>query len=188
MEKEMKKLPIGLQTFNKLRKDNAVYVDKTEEIYNLMKNRSVYFLSRPRRFGKSLLISTLKELFKGSKELFEGLYVYDKWDWTKTSPVIHLDFAEITYSTSEELKFSLNKFIELRAQEEELENNFNEYIKLTAKNLNVDNNKMIEMIKKWYNGYSWDGKVFVYNPFSTLVFLITKSLKIIVLKQERQHF
>jgi hypothetical protein len=77
----------------------------------------VYFLSRPRRFGKSLLISTLKELFKGNKELFEGLYIYDKWDWSKTNPVIHLDFAEITYSTSDELKASLNKFVELTAEE-----------------------------------------------------------------------
>jgi hypothetical protein len=61
----------------------------------------VYFLSRPRRFGKSLLIkATIKELFKGNKELFEGLYIYDKWNWAKTNPVIHLDFAEIAYKTS----------------------------------------------------------------------------------------
>jgi len=80
----MKILPIGTQTFEKLRKSNAVYVDKTEHIYNLISTGSVYFLSRPRRFGKSLLISTFKELFKGNKELFEGLYyIYDKWDWAK---------------------------------------------------------------------------------------------------------
>jgi predicted AAA+ superfamily ATPase len=69
----MRRLPIGIQAFEKLRKDNAVYVDKTEHIYKLINSGSVYFLSRPRRFGKSLLISTLKNLFKGNKEIFEGL-------------------------------------------------------------------------------------------------------------------
>jgi predicted AAA+ superfamily ATPase len=73
-------LPIGMQTFEKLRDNNAVYVDKTKHIYELISTGRVYFLSRPRRFGKSLLISTLKELFKGNEELFEGLYIYDKWD------------------------------------------------------------------------------------------------------------
>jgi hypothetical protein len=85
----MKKLPLGTQSFEKLRKDGAVYVDKTEYVYNLINTGSVYFLSRPRRFGKSLLISTLKELFKGNKEIFEGLYIYDKWEWTKKYPVIN---------------------------------------------------------------------------------------------------
>jgi hypothetical protein len=60
----------------------------------LINSGRVYFFSRPRRFGKSLLISTFEELLKGNKKLFEGLYIYDKWDWTKTSPVIHLDFVE----------------------------------------------------------------------------------------------
>ena len=95
-EKGMKRLPIGTQAFEKLRRNNAVYVDKTEHVYNLINNGSVYFLSRPRRFGKSLLISTLKNLFEGKKELFEGLYIWDKWDWTKKNPVIHLDLSKIT--------------------------------------------------------------------------------------------
>jgi predicted AAA+ superfamily ATPase len=86
---KMKRLPIGTQAFNVLRKDGAIYVDKTEHIYNLISNGRIYFLSRPRRFGKSLLISTLKELFKGNKEIFEGLYIYDKWEWTKKYPVIN---------------------------------------------------------------------------------------------------
>ncbi|MDR2616947.1 MAG: AAA family ATPase [Endomicrobium sp.] len=94
----------------KLRTDNYVYVDKTEHVYNLINNGSVYFLSRPRRFGKSLLISTFKELFKGKKEIFEGLYIYDKWEWTKKYPVIHLDFAEIGYKNSDELEKSFNVF------------------------------------------------------------------------------
>jgi hypothetical protein len=69
----MNMLPIGIQSFEKLRNANAVYVDKTQHIWNLVNNGSVYFLSRPRRFGKSLLVSTLSELFEGKKELFNGL-------------------------------------------------------------------------------------------------------------------
>jgi hypothetical protein len=285
----MKKLPIGTQTFEKLISDNAVYVDKTEYIYNLINSGRVYFLSRPRRFGKSLLISTFEELFKGNKKLFEGLYIYDKWDWTKTSPVIHLDFTKITYTTNEELEFSLNKFVELKAQEneividkefllamkfaqlieklhkksgervvilvdeydkplidnlskeglyqevkrrlhdfyqvikasdehlrfvfltgvsqfsglsifsglnnlnditmdlrygaicgytqEELETNFKEYIESTSQMMQITKEEILSQIKRWYNGYSWDGKVFVYNPFSTLMFFDKKEFE-----------
>jgi hypothetical protein len=110
----MKKLPIGTQSFSKLIEDNKIYVDKTEHIYNLIDNGDVYFLSRPRRFGKSLLINTFKELFKGNKKIFEGLYIYiyDKWDWGKTNPIIHLDFTEIGYKSSDELGRSLNIFLD----------------------------------------------------------------------------
>ena len=117
----MRILPIGLQTFKKLRNNSAIYVDKTEHIYNLIINGSVYFLSRPRIFGKSLLISTLKELFKGNKGLFEGLYIRDKWDWTKKYPVIHLDFGEIQYKTVEQLEISLNRFLNDVAKKEDIQ-------------------------------------------------------------------
>ena len=79
----MKKLPIGIQSFTTIREDDYLYVDKTADIYRMVSSGMVYFLSRPRRFGKSLLISTLDTLFSGRKELFEGLFIYDKWDWTK---------------------------------------------------------------------------------------------------------
>jgi hypothetical protein len=69
----MKKLPIEIQTFEDLRKNNYVYVDKTELIHRMISTGKIYFLSRPRRFGKSLLVSTLDALFSGKKELFEGL-------------------------------------------------------------------------------------------------------------------
>ncbi|HCO12004.1 MAG TPA: hypothetical protein DIT19_02100, partial [Desulfonauticus sp.] len=88
----MKKLPIGIQTFRKIREEDYVYVDKTKEAYELVNNYTYVFLSRPRRFGKSLFLDTLKELFEGNKKLFEDLYIYDKWDWDKKYPVIHLDF------------------------------------------------------------------------------------------------
>ena len=77
----MKKLPIGLQTFRKLIEDDCVYVDKTRYILELIRSGTYFFLSRPRRFGKSLLISTLKEIFSGQRELFKGLYIEDRIDW-----------------------------------------------------------------------------------------------------------
>ncbi len=94
----MKKLPTGIQTFSKIREDNYAYVDKTENIYNLIQNGTYYFLSRPRRFGKSLLIDTIAELFKGSKEYFKGPYIYDKWDWNVKYPVIKINFGGGDYS------------------------------------------------------------------------------------------
>ncbi|MDR3309558.1 MAG: AAA family ATPase, partial [Tannerella sp.] len=88
----LRNLPIGVQSFEKMRKDDYVYVDKTEAIYRIVTGGNIYFLSRPRRFGKSLTVSTLEELFKGNKALFEGLYIHDKWDWTKHYPVIRIDW------------------------------------------------------------------------------------------------
>jgi hypothetical protein len=70
----MQKLPIGTQSFQKLRNENSIYVDKTNHIFNLINNGSVYFLSRPRRFGKSLLINTIDALFKANKLIFEGYW------------------------------------------------------------------------------------------------------------------
>jgi len=71
----MKKYPIGIQDFRVLRQGGYIYVDKTREIAELVNSGKYYFLSRPRRFGKSLLISTLKYLFEGERELFEGLWI-----------------------------------------------------------------------------------------------------------------
>ncbi len=91
MEK-IKKLPIGVQDFKSVREEDYLYIDKTKSIYNLITEGKYYFLSRPRRFGKSLLVSTLKYLFQGEKELFKGLYIYDKYDFPK-HPVIHITFG-----------------------------------------------------------------------------------------------
>ena len=70
----MQKLPIGIQTFEEFRKENYLYIDKTKQILQMIENGKCYFLSRPRRFGKSLTISTLESMFKGQAELFKGLY------------------------------------------------------------------------------------------------------------------
>jgi Predicted AAA-ATPase/PD-(D/E)XK nuclease superfamily len=94
---EKKILPLSRQSFRKLREDNCIYVDKTQHIYSLCRDGGMYFLSRPRRFGKSVLLSTIHELFVGSKELFEGTWIADKWDWTQKSPVIHISFLTVSY-------------------------------------------------------------------------------------------
>ena len=88
-----KLLPIGIQTFSRLREDDAYYVDKTPLLLSLIRGGSRYFLSRPRRFGKSLLVSTLKELFEGNEALFEGLAIHKMWDWSRRYPVVRLDFS-----------------------------------------------------------------------------------------------
>lgn len=93
----MKILPIGVQSFTKLRERNCVYVDKTRLIHQLVTNGTYYFFSRPRRFGKSLLVSTLKELYLGNKAVFEGLWIEPHWDWSKKHPVVHISFDAVDY-------------------------------------------------------------------------------------------
>ena len=88
----MQKLPIGIQTFSKIREDDYIYIDKTKEALELIEDYSYTFLSRPRRFGKSLFLDTLHNIFEGKKELFQGLYIYDKWDWETTYPVIKISW------------------------------------------------------------------------------------------------
>jgi hypothetical protein len=105
-------LPVGRQYFASIRKDNAIYVDKTAYIYNLCHPAdSAYFLSRPRRFGKSLTLDTISELFSGNKALFEGLWIADKWDWTETYPVIRMSLDAIGHKIGleEALVKNLNK-------------------------------------------------------------------------------
>ena len=88
----LKKLPIGIQTFSQIQEENYLYIDKTKEAFELIESYKYAFLSRPRRFGKSLFLDTLKNIFEGKKELFEGLYIYDKWDWSKKHPVIKISW------------------------------------------------------------------------------------------------
>ncbi len=277
----MKKLPIGIQDFRKLREGGFLYIDKTESIYQLSAHSGYYFLSRPRRFGKSLLVSTMRELFLGSKELFEGLWIEDKWDWERRHPVLHIPFSSLGYKslgleralqelldevietydlevneealekkfrevleslskkenevvllideydkpiidylgnkieqakTNQQIlknfysvikdsdphlrlvfitgvsKFSkvsifsdLNNLEDLTLSDyltagmmgytqEELEYYFKDYIPPTAEALNFSEEELLLKVKEWYNGYSWDGKNFVYNPFSILNF------------------
>ena len=257
-----------------------VYVDKTEIIRRMISEGRIYFLSRPRRFGKSLLISTLEALFRGRKELFEGLYIYDRWDWSQQYPVVKIDWTQIDHSTPEKMESSLifhlrriaqNYGMALSAEsaldgfgelieslyrrtgkqvvvlideydnpitdhlfdpnldvirrtvhdfyriikgadeylrfvfltgvskfsglsifsalnnlqdmtlheqyapicgytQEELERAFPEYIDHAAEYLNMTREYLLDRIRYWYNGYTWDGKTAVYNQFSTLQF------------------
>ena len=280
----MKKLPIGIQEFSKLREGGFLYVDKTEFVYNLINSASYYFLSRPRRFGKSLLLNTIKEVFKGNKELFEGLWIYDKIEWEEY-PIIKISFSSVDYfnlglekaidsmlediakdydivfekqsfsSRFKELiqKLSSNKKVVILIDEydkpiidyiddipqadenrkilksfysvikdsdnyirfffvtgvskfskvsifsdlnnlnditldenysvitgytqEELEYYFPEYINSVEKKYKGIFADIIAEIKKWYNGYSWDGSTYVYNPFSILNFFAKRAFR-----------
>jgi hypothetical protein len=286
----MKNLPVGIQSFGNIRKDNYLYVDKTEYIYRMVTTGRIYFLSRPRRFGKSLTVDTLEALFTGRKEWFEGLYIYDKWDWETKYPVIRIDWSQITCDTPKDLERSITgwfrtvaadhgigltaadypvdcfrdliaalyrktgrqtvilideydvpilhvtgksdedikamqetlhniykvmkgsdpyiRFIFLTGvsrfaglsvfsalnnpkditlsekyaalcgiTQEELENNFPEYLNAASEELSMPRRELLTEIRKWYNGYSWDGKTSVYNPFSVLLFLEEKKFK-----------
>ena len=107
-----RKLPVGIQSFESLRDDGYIYVDKTEYIYNLIDTGKVYFLSRPRRFGKSLFVTTLKAYFEGKKELFTGLKIEEleknnPEPWKKY-PVIYLNFAQNNFSQQGSLEDCLN--------------------------------------------------------------------------------
>jgi hypothetical protein len=284
----MKKLPVGIQSFEKLRNEDCLYVDKTEKIHQLITSGNAFFLSRPRRFGKSLLISMLEEVFSGSKALFEGLYIYDHWDWTQQHPVIRMDFSRMSYHTPEALNNSLfdlvkatalkhsivleaielsdrlaelieklhqstgkqvvvlideydkpitdhlsrpeiadanrealrNYYQVLKAADEhlrfifltgvskfakvsvfsglnnlrditlskdyvticgytqaELESCFDEYIRIMMDYRKVSREELLDAIRNWYNGYSWDGVQTVYNPFSTLLLFTEKVMR-----------
>jgi hypothetical protein len=281
----MQKLPIGIQSFIDLRTNDYLYVDKTKDIYRMITSGKPFFLSRPRRFGKSLFVSTLEEVFKGNKALFEGLYIYDQWDWTQQYPVIRLDFGGMSYNSSDALIRSLSDFLKstaskngiilekaeiadrfvelierlhlihgqsvvvlideydkpindhlskpdlananriilhdfyqvLKAADEhlrfvfltgvskfskvsifsglnnlndittsddysticgytqaELEFYFEPFIEQFAHSNNTTKQQIIEKIKNWYDGYSWDGINHVYNPFSTLLLFSNK--------------
>ena len=274
MEK-LPNLPVGRQYFAGVRADNAIYVDKTHYIYNLCQPaEGFYFLSRPRRFGKSLTLDTIAEIFSGSKYLFEGLWIYDKWDWSQTYPIIRLSLDAIEHSlgleqalinalqniaTKNNLKLTAQSaggiFEELiikmseqsgkkvvilideydrpiidhidvydltkAEQQRDILKSFFSILKSSSKYIRFlfitgvskfsktsifsDLNHLsdltllpdyaalcgytqdelehyfkpyldvfpadtLEKMKYWYNGYSWDGKTFVYNPFSVLNF------------------
>ncbi len=105
------KYPIGIQTFSRIREDGYVYVDKTALIYQLVSRGSIYFLSRPRRFGKSLMISTLEAYYEGRKELFEGLAIAGlEKDWLQY-PVFHIDFNGDNFAKEGVLEDKIEGFI-----------------------------------------------------------------------------
>ena len=117
----MKKLPLGIQSFRKIIEGGYVYADKTQFVYELINDASYYFLSRPRRFGKSLLLDTIGEVMGGDRELFKGLFIYESDYDFKKYPVLRLDMSNISNKTPETLEQSLVEALGERAKEEGLE-------------------------------------------------------------------
>ena len=118
----MKKLPIGIQSIKKILSENEyVYVDKTGFIKKLIdEGASHYFLSRPRRFGKSLFLNTLEEIFKGNKELFKGCEIYNSdYEWKK-HPILYVNFAQIESKTPEQLENDLKETLQELADSHQL--------------------------------------------------------------------
>jgi hypothetical protein len=162
METPVYKLPIGIQTFEKIREGEYVYVDKTRYLVNLIENGQVYFLARPRRFGKSLTVSTLEALFSGKKDLFNGLYAeaYLNRPEFEPSPVLRLDMSQITTGSGMDVfKQSLEFFTRkiAGAKEIELSGNlsygdlFNQLIEKTYQKYNA---KVVVLIDEYDKPYT----------------------------------
>ena len=102
-----RRLPLGIQTFRIIREEGYYYVDKTAWLRRLVDGGTHYFLSRPRRFGKSLLLDTVKELFEGAEPLFRGLAIHDRWDWSVRHPVVRLSFGRGNFKDPDYLAANL---------------------------------------------------------------------------------
>jgi len=111
-----KKLPIGIQSFEVIRTDNYYYVDKTTFVKRLVEEGKYFFLSRPRRFGKSLFLDTLRQAFLGRRELFRGLYLESNWDWEKSYPVIYISFGAGVIRSQEELLETFHSILRRHAE------------------------------------------------------------------------
>ncbi len=148
----MKNLPIGIQTFKKIRdkKENYIYIDKTDLAYYLItKEGGYFFLSRPRRFGKSLFLDTLKDIFEGRKEFFKGLYIYDKWNWEVKYPVIKISFGGGVTESVDDLNKTIFYLIDENKKRLKLECDYNDSIK----------NCFLDIIQKAY--YKYNQKVVI---------------------------
>ncbi|WP_295580961.1 AAA family ATPase [uncultured Lamprocystis sp.] len=108
-----KRLPIGIQTFRKIREDDYYYVDKTDFALKLIEEGTHYFLSRPRRFGKSLFLDTLAEIFASSEPLFRGLFIHDRWDWSRPAPVIRLSFGGGLLHSADRLTLKIHELLSI---------------------------------------------------------------------------
>ena len=138
----MKKLPIGIQTFSEIIEEQYTYVDKTGMAADLIENGKYYFLSRPRRFGKSLFISTLQALFEGRKELFTGLAAHNRWDWEIKYPVIKLSFAGVARTVAD-MKQDINNIL----------HDNKERLGLQCRDINDIGGCLKELIKKSFQKY-----------------------------------
>ena len=149
----MKRLPLGIQNFKEIIKDDYIYIDKTQYIYNLLNDAKYYFLSRPRRFGKSLLLDTIAEVFGGDKELFIGLWIYNSDFSFKKHPVVRIDMSGISNNTPEILEDSLTFYLKICYEEENFvyEDNTaaNAFMKLIRLLHNKYNERVVVLIDEY---------------------------------------
>ena len=138
-----KELPIGISTLGEIVNNNRVYIDKTYFISKLTTGK-YYFLSRPRRFGKSLFLDTLKQAFLGNKALFKGLHLENNWDWDKTYPVIHISFASETHDVNL-LEKNMHEIVNRIIRFYQLDNLLSETL------LNIKFSLLIEQLSLKYN-------------------------------------
>ena len=137
----MQRYPVGIQDFSELRKGGYVYIDKTALANQLIYESKYNFLSRPRRFGKSLFVSMLENLFQGKKEYFEDLDIYEKWNWEETNPVIKISFNNIGYKNMG-LETAINEVLDATARQ----------YKLTLSST-YNSSKFKELIEKLFEKY-----------------------------------
>jgi len=146
LAKHRLKLPIGIQNFREIREEGYYYIDKTPIVHKLSESGKYFFLSRPRRFGKSLFLDTLAEAFSGNKPLFEGLYLEQHWDWSKKHPVIRVSFVEGLLANRKELDHLIHVQLEQNAEalginlvprEEGVSVRFNHLIRLAHKHFHL---------------------------------------------------
>ncbi|MCY4634558.1 MAG: AAA family ATPase [Acidobacteria bacterium] len=183
-----RRLPIGMQTFREVREQNCYYVDKTAFIGRLLDEGKHYFLSRPRRFGKSLLLDTCKELFEGSEALFEGLAIHDGWDWSARHPVLRLSFGSGNFKEPDHLP--ANVMAQLDAVERDTgvvsgyasaTDRFGHMLEALHRQAGRPVAVLVDEYRAGARGsgpgrdsrvvqrYSWRGEEKVYNPFDILL-------------------
>ncbi len=147
------KLPIGIQSFEEIRQGQYYYVDKTRFVKKLVDTGKYYFLSRPRRFGKSLFLDTLRCAFEGKRELFEGLHLEHNWDWNEKFPVIRFDFSEQKVKTAEELEEFINFKIKENAKrlgvQIETERYYIAFMELIRKTAEVKKKQVVLLIDEY---------------------------------------
>jgi Predicted AAA-ATPase/PD-(D/E)XK nuclease superfamily len=147
----LQKYPVGLQDFEKIRTKHFLYIDKTRLIHDVVKRGGYYFLSRPRRFGKSLLISTIQYLYEGRRELFEGLEIDKHWNWNKKNPVIKISFSNIGHK-DKGVRQAINDELDAIAQKYNitLSSHFNSgKFKELIEKLSVQNGKVVVLIDEY---------------------------------------
>lgn len=175
----MKRLPIGIQTFSNIIEDNYYYVDKTKFVKKLLSGPKSYFLSRPRRFGKSLFLDTIDSAFRCRKSLFKGLYLERNWDWESEHPVVKISFGSGVSRNIEELRETFSENINYILR--------NEKADIVLKNKSLKG-KFAELIEKLYIYYGRKVVVLVDEYDKPILDNITKKELAIELRDELKNY